>query len=109
MSKNVTPYKESNLGKKEQVTEMFDTISKNYDGLNRVISFGIDVTWRKKVVKLVHRMWFGVFGDGGRISWLSNRFTVVTPKFQPVNGRLDAARYHAVCRKTRTHFSALAN
>lgn len=32
---------------------MFDTISGDYDGLNRVISFGIDVKWRKKVVKLV--------------------------------------------------------
>ena len=32
---------------------MFDTISENYDGLNRVISLGIDVSWRKKVVKLV--------------------------------------------------------
>lgn len=32
---------------------MFDTISNNYDGLNRVISFGIDVKWRKKVVALV--------------------------------------------------------
>jgi len=27
---------------------MFDTISGNYDNLNRVISFGIDVKWRKK-------------------------------------------------------------
>ena len=53
MAKNVNPYKESELGKKAQVTKMFDTISKNYDGLNRVISFGIDVKWRKKVVKLV--------------------------------------------------------
>lgn len=34
---------------------MFDTISKEYDGLNRVISFGIDVKWRKKVVKLVSK------------------------------------------------------
>ena len=34
---------------------MFDTISTNYDGLNRVISFGIDVKWRKKVVKIVER------------------------------------------------------
>src|SRR5690606_6413654 len=33
--------------------KMFDTISNNYDGLNRVISFGIDVKWRKKVVALV--------------------------------------------------------
>jgi len=32
---------------------MFDTISKEYDGLNRVISFGIDVKWRKKVVAIV--------------------------------------------------------
>ena len=53
MSKNVTPYKSSDLGKKEQVTKMFDTISKEYDGLNRVISFGIDQKWRKKVVQLV--------------------------------------------------------
>lgn len=53
MSKNITPYKDSKLGKKEQVTQMFDTISGNYDGLNRVISFGIDVQWRKKVLKLV--------------------------------------------------------
>jgi demethylmenaquinone methyltransferase/2-methoxy-6-polyprenyl-1,4-benzoquinol methylase len=53
MSKTVTPYKDSELGKKEQVAQMFDTISGNYDGLNRVISFGIDVKWRKKVVELV--------------------------------------------------------
>ena len=32
---------------------MFDTISGNYDGLNRVISFGIDIKWRKKVLQLV--------------------------------------------------------
>ena len=53
MSKNITPYKDSTLGKKEQVTQMFDTISGNYDGLNRVISFGIDIKWRKKVLNLV--------------------------------------------------------
>ncbi|TYA53176.1 bifunctional demethylmenaquinone methyltransferase/2-methoxy-6-polyprenyl-1,4-benzoquinol methylase UbiE [Formosa maritima] len=49
----VKPYKNSDLGKKEQVTKMFDAISKEYDGLNRVISFGIDVKWRNKVVKIV--------------------------------------------------------
>lgn len=53
MSKSVLPYKDSSLGKKEQVTQMFDTISGNYDGLNRIISLGIDVKWRKKVVALV--------------------------------------------------------
>ena len=53
MSEKVTPYKNSELGKKEQVTQMFDTISGNYDGLNRVISFGIDVKWRKNVVRIL--------------------------------------------------------
>nr|WP_170120609.1 bifunctional demethylmenaquinone methyltransferase/2-methoxy-6-polyprenyl-1,4-benzoquinol methylase UbiE [Olleya aquimaris] len=53
MLTKVNPYKNSDLGKKEQVTKMFDTISKEYDGLNRVISFGIDIKWRKKVVELV--------------------------------------------------------
>jgi demethylmenaquinone methyltransferase/2-methoxy-6-polyprenyl-1,4-benzoquinol methylase len=53
MATNITPYKDSKLGKKEQVAQMFDAISVNYDGLNRVISFGIDVKWRKKVLQLV--------------------------------------------------------
>lgn len=53
MASKVTPYKDSNLNKKQQVTQMFDNISKEYDGLNRVISFGIDIKWRENVVKLV--------------------------------------------------------
>ncbi|MFC5046871.1 bifunctional demethylmenaquinone methyltransferase/2-methoxy-6-polyprenyl-1,4-benzoquinol methylase UbiE [Aquimarina hainanensis] len=53
MSEKITPYKDVNRTKKEQVTEMFDTISNTYDGLNRVISFGIDIKWRNKVVNLV--------------------------------------------------------
>lgn len=53
MGKKITPYKDSSLNKKEQVEQMFDNISGNYDGLNRVISFGIDVKWRKKVIRLV--------------------------------------------------------
>lgn len=55
MAKKVTPYKGSDLNKKKQVQKMFDNISSNYDGLNRVISFGIDVKWRKKVVQLVEQ------------------------------------------------------
>ena len=55
MTKKVTPYKDSELGKKEQVTQMFDAISDNYDGLNRVISFGIDVKWRKRVVAILKK------------------------------------------------------
>jgi demethylmenaquinone methyltransferase/2-methoxy-6-polyprenyl-1,4-benzoquinol methylase len=53
MPENVTPYKNSDLAKKEQVAKMFDSISGGYDNLNRVISFGIDIKWRKKVLKIV--------------------------------------------------------
>jgi len=53
MSKEVTPYRNSSLGKKEQVREMFDKVSGNYDFLNRLLTFGIDVGWRKKVVQIV--------------------------------------------------------
>lgn len=51
LDKKVTPYKDSSLNKKEQVEKMFDTISGNYDDLNRLISFGTDLKWRKKVLK----------------------------------------------------------
>lgn len=53
MATKVTPYKDSSLGKKEQVTQMFDNVSSNYDTLNRILTFGIDVAWRKKVVGMV--------------------------------------------------------
>lgn len=49
----MTPYKESSLGKKEQVKQMFDTISGDYDGLNRIISLGTDIKWRKRIVSLL--------------------------------------------------------
>ncbi len=51
--KKVTPYKDSAENKKQQVEKMFDTISGEYDGLNRVISLGTDIKWRKKVIKMV--------------------------------------------------------
>ncbi len=53
MSKIIKPYKDSDATKKDQVANMFDNISENYDGLNRVITFGIDVKWRKKVVEII--------------------------------------------------------
>ncbi len=53
MSISTKPYKDSDLGKKEQVAKMFDNISAKYDNLNRVISFGVDVKWRKKILKMV--------------------------------------------------------
>jgi len=45
----VKPYSDQ-AGKKEQVERMFDAISGRYDFLNRSLSFGIDVYWRKKMV-----------------------------------------------------------
>ena len=51
--KVVTPYKDSQLGKKEQVASMFDNIAKRYDFLNHFLSLGIDIYWRKRVVKLL--------------------------------------------------------
>jgi demethylmenaquinone methyltransferase/2-methoxy-6-polyprenyl-1,4-benzoquinol methylase len=55
MSKDVKPYKDSEVEKKKQVEQMFDNISGNYDGLNRVITFGIDLKWRKKVIEMVKK------------------------------------------------------
>ena len=53
MKKSVTPYANQQDSKKKQVTQMFDGISTNYDFLNRMISLGIDIKWRKRVVKLL--------------------------------------------------------
>ncbi len=47
----VVPYKDSDLGKKEQVAEMFDDIAGRYDFLNRFLSAGIDIRWRKKAIR----------------------------------------------------------
>jgi demethylmenaquinone methyltransferase/2-methoxy-6-polyprenyl-1,4-benzoquinol methylase len=47
----VVPYKDSDLEKKEQVADMFNDISVKYDFLNRFLSAGIDVSWRKKALK----------------------------------------------------------
>ena len=49
----VLPYKEERLGKKEQVAKMFDNISRRYDFLNHLLSFGVDIIWRKKAVKML--------------------------------------------------------
>ncbi|NQX99374.1 MAG: class I SAM-dependent methyltransferase, partial [Flavobacteriales bacterium] len=49
----VIPYKENTKGKKEQVAEMFNNISKKYDFLNHFLSMGIDILWRKKAIRLL--------------------------------------------------------
>jgi len=55
MKKKVVPYQNDRSSKKEQVTHMFDGISKQYDFLNRVISLGIDIKWRKRVVAMMKK------------------------------------------------------
>lgn len=55
MANSVKPYSDSELSKKKQVEQMFDNISPKYDLLNRVLSMGIDVSWRKDVVKRVNQ------------------------------------------------------
>ncbi|GAA0890396.1 bifunctional demethylmenaquinone methyltransferase/2-methoxy-6-polyprenyl-1,4-benzoquinol methylase UbiE [Fulvivirga kasyanovii] len=51
----VVPYKEQQTGKKEQVAEMFNSISKKYDFLNHFLSLGIDILWRNKAIGLLKR------------------------------------------------------
>jgi demethylmenaquinone methyltransferase / 2-methoxy-6-polyprenyl-1,4-benzoquinol methylase len=48
---NVVPYKDSDRSKKQQVAAMFDDIAFKYDFLNRFLSAGIDIKWRKKAIK----------------------------------------------------------
>ncbi len=47
----VVPFKDSSESKKKQVEDMFDKIAFRYDFLNRFLSAGIDVGWRKKAIK----------------------------------------------------------
>ncbi len=52
MAQNVKPYREDG-SKKEQVTRMFDRIAPYYDLLNRLLSVGIDVYWRRRAIRLL--------------------------------------------------------
>jgi demethylmenaquinone methyltransferase / 2-methoxy-6-polyprenyl-1,4-benzoquinol methylase len=46
----VLPNAASNVSKKNQVAAMFNNIAHNYDFLNRFMSGGIDISWRKKTI-----------------------------------------------------------
>ncbi len=46
----VTPYQQAEESKKAQVERMFDKIAPRYDLLNRVLSLGIDVWWRRRAL-----------------------------------------------------------
>jgi demethylmenaquinone methyltransferase/2-methoxy-6-polyprenyl-1,4-benzoquinol methylase len=47
----VVPYSHSEKSKKEQIAGMFDQIAFRYDFLNRFLSGGIDIYWRKRAIK----------------------------------------------------------
>ena len=47
---NIIPYKDSKASKKQQVATMFDNIAFRYDFLNRFLTAGVDVWWRKKTI-----------------------------------------------------------
>jgi demethylmenaquinone methyltransferase/2-methoxy-6-polyprenyl-1,4-benzoquinol methylase len=55
MRENITPYQDPSTTKKEQVAHMFNTIAPRYDFLNHFLSFGIDILWRNKAIRLLKK------------------------------------------------------
>ena len=49
----VIPYKDKSGAKKQQIADMFDSISGKYDFLNHFLSLGVDKRWRKEAIKLL--------------------------------------------------------
>ena len=49
----VVPYNQQAGSKKQQVAQMFNKISRRYDFLNHFLSLGIDISWRRKAIKLL--------------------------------------------------------
>lgn len=55
MAEHIKPYPDSSDSKARQVEQMFDNISGRYDFLNRFLSLGIDVYWRKRAIALLRK------------------------------------------------------
>ena len=49
----VTPYNDNQTPKVEQVRKMFNNIAPKYDLLNRIISLGLDRSWRRKALGML--------------------------------------------------------
>lgn len=60
---SIVPNEGSKVNKKVQVEQMFDNIAPKYDFLNRLMSLGIDIQWRKKVIKRLQAARKGQFLD----------------------------------------------
>jgi demethylmenaquinone methyltransferase/2-methoxy-6-polyprenyl-1,4-benzoquinol methylase len=51
----IVPNENSGKAKKAQVADMFDSIAHRYDFLNRFLSAGIDIIWRKKALSMLQK------------------------------------------------------
>lgn len=52
----VTPYSDQATTKTDQVRQMFDAIAPAYDFMNRAMTLGIDIWWRRLAVKRLRRI-----------------------------------------------------
>jgi demethylmenaquinone methyltransferase/2-methoxy-6-polyprenyl-1,4-benzoquinol methylase len=60
----IVPFKDSELGKKQQIAEMFDKIAFRYDFLNRFLSGGSDIYWRRQAIRELRRPGAATMGAG---------------------------------------------
>ncbi len=95
------------IEKQEKIVEMFDDIAPTYDRANRVLSMGIDKTWRKKGCDLAYDMYGKkeidlvldiACGTGDMMDYWMRRAAVVGIEVKkllgvdPSNGMVDVAR-----------------